>query len=325
MNSVAPVIARQPATWAVALAFGLIYLSWGTTYLAIKKGVQEERLPPALFGGVRITLAGLLVLGYVRLRGQPLALTRRDLVSAASAGLVLFVGGNGMITQAQTTLPSGVTAVLAATTPVWIAVLGLCWPRGERLTAGGWLGVLLGLAGVAILLWPELEHPQSLLRDIAPLLVLGSAASWALGSLIVRHRGVEGSYLTVAAYQMILGGTCLTLIGLALGEASRLPPPTPGAAFAFFYLLIVGSLIGFIAYNWLLGHVSATQASTYAYVNPIVAVLIAWWDGEEMTLAIVAGITVILIGVALVRGGHNAKPGHRVTKQVELAEVESST
>ena len=94
---------------------------------------------------------------------------------------------------------------------------------------------------------------------------------------------------------MILGGSCLTLIGLALGEASRLPPPTPGAAFAFFYLLIVGSLVGFIAYNWLLGHVSATQASTYAYVNPVVAVLIAWCDGEEMTLAIVAGITVILV------------------------------
>jgi drug/metabolite transporter (DMT)-like permease len=202
-----------------------------------------------------------------------------------------------------------VTAVLAATTPVWVAVLGLCWPRGERLSGRGWLGVLLGLGGVLLLLEPKLHEPGDLLSDAGPLLVLGSACSWALGSLIMRYRGIEGSYLTAAAYQMILGGGCLTLIGLALGETSRLPPePTVGAVGAFLYLLIVGSLVGFIAYNWLLGHVTAAQASTYAYVNPVVAVLIAWWVGEEMTFGIVGGIVVILMGVALVRGAGAPAP-----------------
>lgn len=285
------------------LAFALVYISWGTTYLAIKIGVQVERLPPALFGGVRITLAGMIIFGFLAARGHTLRLSLRDIVTSALAGLVLFVSGNGMITQAQTTIPSGLTAVLAATTPVWIAVLSLCWPRGERLTAAGWLGVLLGLAGVLLLLCDKLDDAAVFFADIGPLLVLGSACSWALGSLIVRYRRVEGSYLTAAAYQMIIGGSCLTLVGLVLGEPSQMPPQlTPAAAGAFFYLLIVGSLIGFIAYNWLLSHVSAAQASTYAYVNPVVAVLIASWVGEEMTLGIVGGIVVILAGVALVRG-----------------------
>lgn len=293
----------RPATWALVLAFTLVYISWGTTYLAIKIGVQVERLPPALFGGVRITLAGLIIFGFLAARGHTLRLSVRDLVTSALAGLVLFVGGNGMITQAQTTIPSAVAAVLAATTPVWIAVLSLCWPRGERLTPTGWLGVLLGLAGVLLLLAGKLDDPTAFFADFGPLLVLGSACSWALGSLIVRHRRVDGSYLAAAAYQMMIGGLCLTLVGLALDEPSQMPPQlTAAAAGAFFYLLIVGSLIGFIAYNWLLSHVSAAQASTYAYVNPVVAVLIAWGYGEEMTLGIVGGIIVILTGVALVRG-----------------------
>src|SRR5262245_2797136 len=135
---------HRPAASAVALAFALLYLSWGTTYLAIKEGVRD--LPPALFGGVRVCLAGVLLAAYPALRGEPLRLPRRELLWTGLGGLLLFVGGNGMITAAEKTVPSGVASVLVATTPLLMALLETLWPRGERLSARGWLGLLVGLA-----------------------------------------------------------------------------------------------------------------------------------------------------------------------------------
>ncbi len=292
----------RPPTWAIALAFGVVYITWGTTYLAIKQGVHDECLPFALFGGTRVCLAGLLVLGFLALRGQSLRISGRDLSHLLVGGVILFVGGNGLINLAETTVPSGAAAVLAATTPLWIALTELLWPRGERLGRRGWCGLLLGLVGVGLMLGPKLGDPAALLGDVGPLLVLGSAAAWGFGSVLMRHRRLRVNHLMAAAYQMVMGGGLLALLGLALGEAGRLPErPTPGAVGAYVYLLVVGSLLGFLAYNWLLGHVSAAKVGTYAYVNPVVAVLIAFAVGEEMTLEIVAGITVILTAVALVR------------------------
>jgi drug/metabolite transporter (DMT)-like permease len=294
----------RPATWALVLAFALIYLSWGTTYLAIKKGVKDEQLPPALFGGVRVCLAGLLLLGYLAMRGQSVRLPLRDLGITAAFGCILFVGGNGLITLAEKTVPSGAAAVLAATTPLWIGLFVMLCPGGERLSRRGWLGLAVGLAGVVLLLSPRLRDPADFVRDLGPLLVLGSAFCWSFGSVLMRWRRPSGSHLAGAAYQMVLGGGCLALLGLAAGETQQLPTRiTPGAVGAFCYLLVVGSLVGFVAYNWLLGHVSAAHVSTYAYVNPAVAVLVAWADGEEVTPWLLGGIAVILAGVALVRGG----------------------
>jgi drug/metabolite transporter (DMT)-like permease len=303
----------RPAAWTVVLAFALVYLSWGTTYLAIKKGVRDEALPPALFGGTRVCLAGLVLLGYLALRVGPPRLPRRDWLGVSLSGALFFVGGNGLITLAERTVPSGTAAVLAATTPLWIALLAACWPGGERVGPQGWLGLLLGLAGVVVLLAPRLsDGPAAALReDVGPLLVLGSAGSWALGSLVLRHRRLRTPHLTAAAYQMAIGGGLLALLGLALGESADLPDRlTPGAAGAFCYLLVVGSLVGFVAFNWLLGHVPAAQVGTYAYVNPVVAVAAGCLlDGEELTAWMAAGIVVILAGVALVRGGVSPRRG----------------
>src|SRR5262249_2106858 len=144
------------------------------------------------------------------------------------------------------------------------------------------------------------------LGDAAPLLVLGSAFSWGLGSLLLRHRQRTGSRLTTAALQMLLGGGTLTLIGLVIGETRQLTPEhfTPAAVYAFFHLLIVGSLIGFLSYSWLLQHVSAALAGTYAYVNPLVAILIGrLLGGEEITGWIIGGMVIVLTGVFLVRSG----------------------
>jgi drug/metabolite transporter (DMT)-like permease len=288
----------------LALAFALVYLSWGTTYLAIQEGMKT--LPPGLFGGVRITCAGLVLMAFLKLRGQSLALPGRELAWAAGVGLFLFVGGNGLINAAEKTVPSGVASVLVATTPLWSALLEMSFPGGERLRLLGWLGLFLGLAGVLVMLGPKLETSQQLLDDAGPFLVLGSAFTWALGAFVLRVRQPRGPHLVTAAYQMVLGGAELTLLGVLLGEVGHLTPEafTPGAVLSFFHLLVFGSLVGYLSFTWLLRHVSATLAGTYAYVNPLVALLVgALLAGEPITVRIVLGMVVILAGVALVRQG----------------------
>jgi drug/metabolite transporter (DMT)-like permease len=300
---------HQPPPWAVPLAFTLVYLAWGTTYLAIKMGVKE--FPPGLFGGTRVGLAGLLLLAYVACRGETVRLPGRELVGAAIIGNVLFVGGNLLITIAEKYVASGVAAVLVATTPLWMALLETIWPWGERLAGRGWLGLLTGLAGVLLLFAPRFQEPGLLVAEAGPLLVLASAFCWAVGSFLLRRQRGRSSHLTTAAYQMILGGTGQLTIGLLAGEPGQLTSAsfTAGAVYAFFHLLIFGSLVGFVAYTWLLGHVSVTQAGTYAYVNPVIAILVGWLlGGEAVSGWILGGMGLILGGVALVRSG-----GHVVT------------
>jgi drug/metabolite transporter (DMT)-like permease len=316
---------HRPAAWAVVLAFTLVYLSWGTTYLAIKKGVKDEQLPPALFGGTRVALAGLVLLGYLAVSGGAVGLPRSDWSKVTLAGCLLFVGGNGLITLAEKTVPSGMAAILVATTPLWIALLESAWPGGDRVRTRGWLGLLVGLTGVLVLLAPRLRNGWTdVLGEAGPFLVLGSAGCWALGSVVMRYCRVQGPHLTAAAYQMAIGGGTLAVFGLAIGETEQLPQQlTVGAAVAFCYLLIVGSLVGFVAFNWLLGHVSAARVGTYAYVNPVVAVFVGCLlDREELTWAMAVGIAVILAGVALVRG---ASPSRVLGETATDSEDESAS
>jgi drug/metabolite transporter (DMT)-like permease len=296
---------KHVASWKLALALGLVYLSWGTTYLAIQEGVKT--LPPALFAGSRVCLAGLLVLAFLRLTGGTVRLSRRDVLLTFISGGLMFVVGNGLLTFAEKTVPSGAAAVLAATSPLWMAVLEAAWPHGERLARRGWIGLLVGLVGVAVLLSEKwLSQSTSGLPVLGSFMVLGSAAGWALGSFLHRHGRSSAPHLTAAAYQMLFGGGSLALLGLAMGEGGDLTPGsfTPGAVTSFFYLLVVGSFIGFIAFNWLLGHASVALTGTYAYVNPVVALLVGWLLAHETpTPAVVMGVAVILLGVALVRLG----------------------
>jgi drug/metabolite transporter (DMT)-like permease len=301
----------RPATWKLVLAFSLLYLSWGTTYFAIRSGVHDAKLPPALFGGVRVSLAGWILLAFLAWRGETIRMPRREFLWVVISGLLLFVGGNGLITFALDNVPSGVTAVLVAATPLWMALMEMAWPGGDRLSARGWCGLLTGLGGVLILLWPKPEDAAQLFQQAGPLWILGSSLFWALGSLVLRYRRKTGSHLASAAYQMIVGGMVTSFLGIAIGEGSQLTADrlTWGGAFSFFYLLIVGSLIGFVAFNWLLGQVPATLVGTYAYVNPLIAIMVGWLlGGEDMTVRILAGVVVILSGVTLVRGG-GIRPG----------------
>jgi drug/metabolite transporter (DMT)-like permease len=230
----------------------------------------------------------------------------RELLWAGVGGVLLFVGGNGLLTAAMDSVPSGVGAVLTAMAPLWMALLENLLPHGDRLSGLGWLGLFISLGGVLMLL-PGLGAATDGSPEGAPyggvLLVLGSTVAWAVGSVVLRYHRPAASHLSVAAYQMVLGGGGLCLVGLALGEAGRMPARLTGmAVWTFAYLLVVGSLVGFVAFNWLLGHVSAAKVGTHAYVNPVVAILVAWlWHDGDMTPAVVGGMAVILAGVALVR------------------------
>src|SRR5208283_2686647 len=220
MNALCSPPPARPARWAVVLAFTLVYLAWGTTYLAISAGVKE--FPPALFGGTRIGLAGLVLLGFLHWRGETLLLSRQGLLTAALIGNILFTGGNFLVTFGEKFVVSSSAAVLVATTPLWMALLETLAPRGERLQLRGWIGILLGLGGVLVMLSPKMRDPADLVRNFGPLLIIGSAFSWAFGSFLTQRLPRGKSHLVAAAWQMVMGGAGQCLLGVALGEPERL-------------------------------------------------------------------------------------------------------
>jgi drug/metabolite transporter (DMT)-like permease len=296
---------EPPPAWAIALAFGIVFLSWGTTYKATSIAMKEEQMPPALFGGVRLLIAGTILLLYQLGRRQSLRLRTKEIAGLVLVSWFLFLGANYLINFGQKVIDSGVAAILIATTPLWIGLFGMLWPHGERLTMRGWLGLLLGFVGVVLTLAPQLRAGVNLFGEVHALFILGSAASWALGSLVSRHLALKIPHLTSAGYQMLFGGASQVLLGTALGEWQQLPDELSNRAIGcFFYVLVFGSLMGFVAFNWLLGHVPTAKVGTYAYVNPVIAVFIGWCFGEDMHGWIFAGIAIILVGVYLVRRDH---------------------
>lgn len=303
---------KQKLSAPIVLAFGVIYLSWGTTYLAIKFGL--DGMPPCLFGGTRLMLAGVILGLILWWRNYSLKLTGRELLLLLMTGCLFFMGGNGMLTYAELTVDSGMAAVLVAPTPIWLGMMEYWLPRGERLTWAGWLGLIVGLLGVLCLLAPNLDASA---KTIAPgvWLAIGSSIVWAAGSLIVRHQLLKTCPFVSAAYQMFLGGFGLSLVGLTLGETQQIHAHsfTLGTVGAFFYLLIFGSLLGFVAYNYLLANVPAAMAGTYAYVNPAVAILVgAFILHEPLSLSMLGSMIIILVGVWLLRNGQKktiAAPG----------------
>lgn len=299
-----------PPAWQIALGFLVLYIVWGTTYLAIKIGVADEQLPPFLFGGARIGSAGLLLLLFQLVTGRSLRVTGANWRGILYGAGFLFVGGNGLISAGLRHVPSGESAVLAATATLWIALFSMTFPGGDRLRPLGWLGLLMGLAGVCLLQAPALREQGVSFANVGPWLVLGSAGSWGIGSVLLRQTPIRVPRLTSAGYQMFLGGGGMVLVGFLLGEQ---PPErvTAGTAAVFVYLLVFGSLLAFVVFHWLLEHVPATKVATYAYVNPLVAVLLGtWWRHEPITWTLASGMALILMAVFLVRGGE--RPRHAV-------------
>jgi len=277
-------------------ALAIVYVVWGSTYLAIRFAI--EGLPPLLSGGLRFLVAALLLGAYVLLRRGVPRVTRTQAVTAALAGALLLAGGNGLVTVAEQRVDSGLVALLIACTPLWIVVLRTALrDRPGPATASG---VLLGLAGVALIFLPGGSGGTDL--GYAALCVL-AALSWSVGSLLQTLRPVPTDPLVLTTVEMFAGGVLLLLVAAGRGEMSGFDPgAVPGRSWlALAYLVVFGSLIAFTAYVWLLGNAPVSLVATYAYVNPAVAVLLgAVAVDERLTGSALAGGLVVLAAVAVV-------------------------
>ena len=279
-------------------ALGIVYVVWGSTYLAIRYAVED--FPPLLSGALRFVAAALLLLGYLAARrGRPaLRATRTQLATAAVSGVLLLAGGNGLVTIAEQRVESGLVALLIACTPLWIVVLrALLRDRPAPATA---LGVLVGLGGVALIFLPGGAGDTDL--AYAALCVL-AALSWSAGSLLVTLRPVPADPLLLTTVEMAAGGGVLLVASAARGEWAGFSfgAVTGSSWLALAYLVVFGSLVAFTAYVWLLGNAPVSLVATYAYVNPAVAVLLgALFADERLTGSALVGGLVVLVAVALV-------------------------
>jgi drug/metabolite transporter (DMT)-like permease len=284
--------------WIALLA---VYLIWGSTYLAIRVAVQT--VPPFLMGGVRFIIAGGLMYAVLRLRGAAKP-TRRHWMAATVIGGLLILGGNGGIVWAEQYIPSGLAALLVASEPLWVVVVDWIRPRGSRPLAAEVFGLLLGFAGVAWLISPaQLVGGSVEVHPVGALVVVVAALSWAIGSVYSRHTPSPESQFLATAMKMLCGGTLLLLLGASTGELGRFATATitPASMVAWAYLIVFGSWIGFVAYIWLLKNTTLARASTYAYVNPIVAVVLGWLILDEpLTLRVVAAAGVIVGSVVII-------------------------
>jgi len=290
---------RGPTRGRVALAFAAVYVLWGSTYLAIRFGV--ETIPPFLMAGTRHLVAGLLLYIWMRSRGTPRP-SATHWRSAAIIGGLMLLGGNGLVTWAEQRVPSGLAALIVASVPIWMAVLeGL----EKRARPGGAViaGLLLGLAGIALLVAPGRFAGNGHVDPLGALALLTAALCWSIGSLYSRRVPLPASTFTATAMEMIAGGTWLWVAGLLFGEGSRLhlSAISMRSAVSLGYLILFGSLIGFTAYVWLLKATTAARVSTYAYVNPIVAVVLGALFASEVITARVAIAALVIVGsVALI-------------------------
>ncbi len=259
----------------VVIALGLIYFIWGSTYLSIR--IAMDTLPPFLMSGVRFLVAGLVLLLWAGFRGAPRP-SRGLWLTCGVSGLLMFLGGNGAVVWAEQFVPTGLVALLVATVPIWIVLQDWASGRGPAPGLGLAFGILWGFCGVALLVTGSeigMAGPEDLMGG---LVVLGGAACWSAGSLVARYGARPKSAAMGNGMQMVAGGGALFLVGFFRGEPASFDPAAVSllSVGAFFYLVVFGSLVAFSAYIWLLRTTTPAVASTYAYVNPGVALVLGW-------------------------------------------------
>lgn len=301
---------RTPATWLVVAAFAAVYIIWGSTYLGIHLAIQS--IPPFLMAGARFLIAGTLLYAITRMRGAPRPQSMHW-GSATVIGALLLLVGNGGVTWAQQSVPSGVAALMIAATPLWINLLEWMRPDGAVPRLGVFAGLALGFAGVALIVSSKDQFGNTIVEPMGALALLIASVCWAAGSVFSRHARQSQSALLAIAMQMIAGGILLLVAGLLAGEASDLNPRaiTLSSAWAFGYLTFVGSLVGFTAYVWLLQVSTPARVSTYAYVNPLIAVLLGrvFLDEPLPGRVILAGALIIAAVVFITRA--RSQPAER--------------
>ena len=292
--------------WPALLA---VYIVWGSTYLAIRYVVEE--LPPFLSAGTRFLISGAILFLWQRLRGSP-APSRRQWGAATIIGLFMLLGGNGLLAWAEQIIPSGIASLFIGATPLWMALLDTLRPGGNRLSWLIWIGILVGFAGIALLANPWRNGLDNLHLDPWGVIILLLAAlSWSIGSLYSRKAPLPDSPIMGTGMEMLAGSLGLFVFGSLVGEWSQLDIAaiTHRSVLGLLYLITFGSLIGFVSYTWLLRNAPTPLVSTYAYVNPLVAIFLGTMLGDEpITWRVVISALIILSSVGLINFSRASAP-----------------
>ena len=299
--------AHRP-TWKTLLAFAIIYFVWGSTFLAIRVGVRE--VPPFLLAAMRFLVAGLVLYGWMIARGER-SPSGRQWMSAFLLAVLIFVLDYGLLFWAEQRVPSGVAAVMMATIPAFMALSEIVFLRTQRPTVRLAVALLIGIAGVAVLMSHSLDLGGASIDTAGAVALIIASMSWSLASVLSRKVPLPPSKIMSSGAQMLAGGILLGLTAAALGEFRNFHPSTVSreAWFSLIYLIVAGSIIAFTAYVWLIHHESPTKIGTYAYVNPVVAVLLGYYlGGETLGPRTILGTLFVLISVVVITTTRVKKP-----------------
>jgi drug/metabolite transporter (DMT)-like permease len=287
----------RPPSWKILLAFSIIYFVWGSTFLAIRIGVHE--VPPFLLAALRFFTAGLVLYAWLRLKSTP-APSPREWFAASALGALIFVLDYGCLFWAEQRVPSGVTAVVLATIPVFIALLEIIFLRTQKLTVRLGVALVVGICGVAVLMNHSFSLGEAAIDRAGALALLIASATWSIATILTRRFPLPASKAMSAAAQMLTGGAMLFVLAAVANEFAgfRMEAVSRNAWFALIYLIIAGSIVGFTAYVWLLHYESPTKVGTYAYVNPVVAVGVGYlFGGEAVGARTLLGTLLVLVSV----------------------------
>jgi len=292
--------ASAPRAWKVLLAFAIIYFVWGSTFLAIRVGVRE--VPPFLLAGLRFLIAGLVLFAWMRAKGT-VSPTARQWFSAALLAVLIFVIDYGLLFWAERRVPSGIAAVMMATIPVFMTLSEILFLKTQRLTPRLGAALLIGIGGVLVLVSRSISFGDSPIDTIGAIALIVAAIGWSVGSALTRKVPLPSSKAMSSGAQMFAGGVLLMITSAALGEfrGFRVQAVSLKAWLALAYLIVAGSIVAFTAYLWLIHHESPTKVGTYAYVNPVVAVLLGYFlGGEGLSLRTIMGTMLVLVSVVVI-------------------------
>ena len=291
---------QRPNRWMVVFSFGLVYLFWGSTYLGIDIAVQT--IPPALMCALRFSVAGVVMLAVCAATGRKILYSPRQIALAAVAGLLLLMGGNLTLSYAELSVPSGLAALILAVTPLWFLVLDSLLLGDHHISTRGKAGLALGILGLFVLVWPQLRSTTALGRREfwASISLIGGSFSWALGSVLAKKWQGGMDVFSATGWQVTAAGAGNFIFALLNRDLSHVVWTARGLG-ATLYLIVCGSWIGYTAYIWLLEHVPTSKVSTYAYVNPVVAVFLGWLIlHERVDRFILVGSAIVVLSVILV-------------------------
>src|SRR5579863_7589749 len=306
--------------WKTLLAFAIIYFVWGSTFLAIRVGVHQ--VPPLLFAGMRFFTAGVILYAWMRLSGTA-SPTGREWASVLMLAAMIFVLDYGLLFWAEQRVPSGIAAVMMATIPAFMSLAEIVILRTQRLTLRLGVALLVGLAGVAVLVSHSVSFGDAPIDTFGAIALVVASISWSLAAVLTRKLPLPESKVMSSGAQMLAGAILATLTAAMLGEfrGFRVQAVSAGAWLALAYLIFAGSIIGFTAYVWLIHHESPTKVGTYAYVNPVVAVLVGYFlGGEALGARTVVGTLLVLVSVVVITTTPKKAKSAQLTRETELAE-----